>query len=180
MATLLSRSLRTLITPTTFNHRTIKQLSTATPLATAAISHRLFSSSSSTESLATKERLENLVKNNKVVVFMEGVPEAPKCGLSNAVVKILRTHAVPYDSHDVLADESVRQGVKDFTNWPTIPQVFINGEFIGGWDILLQMHESGELVEVLEKVGIKSALLDEESKQPGQGTGDAADGNEKK
>ncbi|XP_975383.4 glutaredoxin-related protein 5, mitochondrial [Tribolium castaneum] len=105
------------------------------------------------------EEIKKMVNNNKVVVFMKGVPEQPRCGFSNAVVQILRMHGVQYDAHDVLSDESLRQGIKDFSNWPTIPQVFINGEFVGGCDIMLQMHQSGDLIEELEKVGIKSALL---------------------
>ena len=68
-------------------------------------------------------------------------------------------HDVKFESHNVLADEDIRQGIKEFSNWPTIPQVFFEGEFIGGCDILLQMHQSGELVEELGKIGIKSALL---------------------
>ncbi|KAK0081122.1 hypothetical protein PV325_012741 [Microctonus aethiopoides] len=108
--------------------------------------------------------ISHLVKKNKVVVFMKGVPEAPKCGFSNAVAQILRMHGVEYDSHDVLENEELRQGIKDFSNWPTIPQVFMNGEFVGGCDILLQMHQNGELVEELEKIGIKSALLETKSK----------------
>jgi monothiol glutaredoxin len=71
-------------------------------------------------------------------------------------------HGVTYDSHDVLADDDIRQGIKDFSNWPTIPQVFISGEFVGGCDILLQMHQNGELIDVLMKnAGIKSTLADE-------------------
>lgn len=108
---------------------------------------------------AVNEKIDNIVKNNKVVVFMKGIPDAPRCGFSNAVVQIMRMHAVPYESHDVLSDENLRQGIKEYSNWPTIPQVFINGEFVGGCDIMLQMHQSGELVEELKKVGIKSALL---------------------
>jgi len=104
--------------------------------------------------------IEKLVKKNKVVVFMKGVPDDPRCGFSNAVVQILRMHGVSYDAHDVLEDESLRQGIKDYTQWPTIPQIFINGEFVGGCDIMLQMHQSGDLIEELEKVGIRSALLD--------------------
>lgn len=111
--------------------------------------------------VASKDEIEKLLKKNKVVVFMKGVPDAPKCGFSNAVVQVLRMHAVPYDSHDVLQSEAIRQGIKDFTNWPTIPQVFIDGEFVGGCDILLQMHQDGELIEELKKVGIQSALLKE-------------------
>ena len=95
---------------------------------------------------------------------MKGNPEAPRCGFSNAVVQIMRMHGVTYDSHDVLQSDDIRQGVKDFTNWPTIPQVFIGGEFVGGCDILLQMHQNGELVEELKKAGIRSALLDAQPK----------------
>ncbi|XP_053998571.1 glutaredoxin-related protein 5, mitochondrial [Hylaeus anthracinus] len=106
------------------------------------------------------DNIANLVKKNKVVVFMKGVPDEPRCGFSNAVVQILRMHNVKYDAHDVLKDENLRQNIKDYSNWPTIPQVFINGEFVGGCDILLEMHRNGELIEELKKVGITSALLD--------------------
>ncbi|CAH0386154.1 unnamed protein product [Bemisia tabaci] len=107
------------------------------------------------------KEIEQMVKNNKVVVFMKGVPDAPRCGFSNAVVQILRMHDVKYDAHDVLADESLRNGIKEFSSWPTIPQVFIDGEFVGGCDILLQMHQNGELIDQLQKAGISSALLKE-------------------
>ncbi|GFY79211.1 glutaredoxin-related protein 5, mitochondrial [Trichonephila inaurata madagascariensis] len=120
------------------------------------------------------DKLSDLVKKSKVVVFMKGVPEQPRCGFSNAVVQILNMHGVKYDSYNVLDDEQLRQGmfllflsylrlcIKEFSNWPTIPQVFINGEFVGGCDILLQMHQNGELVEELKKVNITSALLTNE------------------
>lgn len=108
---------------------------------------------------ASKEDIDKLVKGNKVVVFMKGVPSEPRCGFSNAVVQVLRMHGVDYGSHNVLENDAIRQGIKDYSNWPTIPQVFINGEFVGGCDILLQMHQSGELIEELKKVGIQSALL---------------------
>ncbi|XP_076257385.1 glutaredoxin 5 [Rhynchophorus ferrugineus] len=110
----------------------------------------------------TQDEIKKLVTNNKVVIFMKGVPEQPQCGFSNAVVQILRMHGVKYDAHNVLQDDSLRQGIKDYSNWPTIPQVFINGEFVGGCDIMLQLHQSGDLIEELEKVGIRSALLDDE------------------
>ncbi|XP_076874214.1 glutaredoxin-related protein 5, mitochondrial [Brachyhypopomus gauderio] len=104
-----------------------------------------------------------LVKQQKVVVFLKGSPLQPMCGFSNAVVQILRLHGVDdYAAYDVLEDQDLRQGVKTFSNWPTIPQVFFNGEFVGGCDILLQMHQSGDLVEELQKLGIRSALLDTE------------------
>ncbi|KAJ8945444.1 hypothetical protein NQ318_009902 [Aromia moschata] len=106
--------------------------------------------------------IEKLVKNNKVVVFMKGVPEQPMCGFSNAVVQVLRMHGVNYDAHNVLQDDSLRQGIKEFSNWPTIPQVYINGDFVGGCDIILQMHQSGDLIEELEKVGIQVLFLDKE------------------
>jgi len=102
----------------------------------------------------------------KVVVFMKGSPDAPRCGFSNAVVQVMRMHGVEYDAHDVLSDEKIRQGIKDYTSWPTIPQIFINGQFVGGCDIILQMHQSGELIKELEKVGIKSSLIEKQQQQP--------------
>lgn len=125
------------------------------PLFTRGINLLRFVSSKSTD------EIKKLVTNNKVVVFMKGVPEQPQCGFSNAVVQILRMHGVPYDAHNVLADETLRNGIKEYSNWPTIPQIFINGEFVGGCDIMLQLHQSGDLIQELEKVGIKSALLDQ-------------------
>ncbi|XP_028128705.1 glutaredoxin-related protein 5, mitochondrial [Diabrotica virgifera virgifera] len=115
-----------------------------------------------------KDEIDKLVKNNKVVVFMKGVPEQPQCGFSNAVVQILRMHGVTYDAHNVLVDSDLRQGIKDYSNWPTIPQIFINGEFVGGCDIMLQMHQSGDLIEELKKAGIKSVLLDKPKEESGK------------
>ncbi|XP_014000348.1 glutaredoxin-related protein 5, mitochondrial-like [Salmo salar] len=107
--------------------------------------------------------LGDMVKKDKVVVFMKGTPAQPMCGFSNAVVQILRMHGVnEYAAYNVLDDQDLRQGVKDFSNWPTIPQIFLNGEFVGGCDIFLQMHQNGDLVEELQKLGIRSALLDAE------------------
>ncbi|XP_068609950.1 glutaredoxin-related protein 5, mitochondrial [Brachionichthys hirsutus] len=107
--------------------------------------------------------LGEIVKKDKVVVFMKGTPAQPMCGFSNAVVQILRMHGVDdYAAYNVLDDQQLRQGVKDFSNWPTIPQVYFNGEFVGGCDILLQMHQNGDLVEEFKKLGIVSALLDTE------------------
>ncbi|KAF7661233.1 hypothetical protein LDENG_00266460 [Lucifuga dentata] len=108
-----------------------------------------------------------MVKKDKVVVFMKGTPAEPMCGFSNAVVQILRMHGVEnYTAYNVLEDQDLRQGVKAFSNWPTIPQVYFNGEFVGGCDILLQMHQNGDLVEEFKKLGIQSALMntEEESK----------------
>lgn len=97
---------------------------------------------------------------------MKGTPAAPRCGFSNAVVQILDFHGVKqYDSYNVLEDDDLRQGIKEYSNWPTIPQVFIGGEFVGGCDLMLEMHKNGELIEELQKVGIKSALLDKKDEK---------------
>ncbi|XP_022784361.1 glutaredoxin-related protein 5, mitochondrial-like [Stylophora pistillata] len=119
---------------------------------------RLFSNQAA---IWTTEKFDEVVKKDKVVVFMKGVPEQPMCGFSNAVVQILRMHGVEgYGTYNVLEDEELRQGVKDYSSWPTVPQVYIGGEFIGGCDIMLQLHQQGELIEELQKVGIRSLLLD--------------------
>ncbi|MCT7949951.1 Grx4 family monothiol glutaredoxin [Ancylothrix sp. C2] len=97
-----------------------------------------------------KERLDNLVKENKILVFMKGSKLMPQCGFSNNVVQILNAMGVPYETIDVLADWEIRQGIKEFSNWPTIPQVYINGQFVGGSDILIELYQKGELQEVLE------------------------------
>uniref|UniRef100_A0A8D8UHQ9 Glutaredoxin-related protein 5, mitochondrial n=1 Tax=Cacopsylla melanoneura TaxID=428564 RepID=A0A8D8UHQ9_9HEMI len=144
---------------------TLLQSSLLTRLAVSSKFHNVFKLPFSTATDVQKS-IDEIVKKSKVVVFMKGVPDAPKCGFSNAVVQILRMHDVPYDSHDVLKDEAIRNGIKEYTSWPTIPQVFINGEFIGGCDILLKLHQSGELVDELEKVDIHSALKDNTDKKP--------------
>ena len=99
---------------------------------------------------AAHERIDELVKQNKIMVFMKGNKLMPQCGFSNTVVQILNTLAVPYETVDVLADQEIRQGVKEYSQWPTIPQVYINGEFIGGSDIMIEMYQKGELQEVVE------------------------------
>ena len=109
----------------------------------------------------TTEKFDEVVNKDKVVVFMKGVPTQPMCGFSNAVVQILGMHGVEgYGSYNVLEDEELRQGVKEYSSWPTVPQVFIGGEFVGGCDIVIQMHQNGELIDELKKVGIKSLLLE--------------------
>lgn len=116
----------------------------------------------STEANWTNEALDNLVKNNKIVVFMKGTPLEPMCGFSKAVVTILQMHGiVEFNAHNVLEDEELRNRVKEYSSWPTVPQVYINGEFVGGCDIMIQLHQSGELIGELEKVGFRSILADE-------------------
>ena len=98
-----------------------------------------------------RQEIEKDIKNNKVVLFMKGTPEAPMCGFSGRAVQILQSYGVPVKGNNVLASEELRQGIKEFTNWPTIPQVFINGEFIGGADIIAELHENGELKQLFAK-----------------------------
>lgn len=97
-----------------------------------------------------KERIENLVNQNKIMVFMKGSKLMPQCGFSNNVVQILNTLGVPFETVDILADADLRQGIKEYSNWPTIPQIYINGEFIGGSDIAIEMYQSGELQQMVE------------------------------
>jgi len=118
----------------------------------------------STAEVGSTEYFQKLVQNSPVVVFIKGTPAEPRCGFSNAVVQVMRMHGVEYESHDVLSDDRIRHGIKEFSSWPTIPQVYLKSEFVGGCDIVLQMHQSGEFVEELKKVGITSALLEEEKK----------------
>ncbi|AKK20538.1 Grx4 family monothiol glutaredoxin [Candidatus Liberibacter africanus] len=89
------------------------------------------------------------IKKNDVVLFMKGTPEFPRCGFSGKVVEILDKIGVSYKGIDVLADEALRQGIKDYSHWPTIPQLYVKGDFIGGCDIVCEMFESGELQQIL-------------------------------
>jgi monothiol glutaredoxin len=98
---------------------------------------------------ALQDRIQALVTSSPIFVFMKGSKLMPQCGFSNNVVQILNALAVPFETFDVLSDMEIRQGIKDFSNWPTIPQVYVNGEFIGGSDILIEMYNSGELREKL-------------------------------
>ena len=96
-------------------------------------------------------------KNNKedsVVLYMKGDPTFPQCGFSSTVVQILKHIGVEFKSHDVLQDENLREGIKSYSNWPTIPQLYVNGEFVGGCDIIREMYESGELIEHFENNNI--------------------------
>ena len=97
-----------------------------------------------------RQEIEKDIKTNKVVIYMKGTVDQPMCGFSGRVVQILQSYGVPVRGHNVLASEDLRQGIKEFTNWPTIPQIFINGEFIGGADIIAEMHENGELAQLFK------------------------------
>ena len=99
-----------------------------------------------------QEQIKNIVEENSIMLFMKGSPDFPQCGFSGRLVQILQACGAQFASADVLADDQIRQGIKDFSNWPTIPQLYINGEFVGGSDIVTEMYESGELQAKLETV----------------------------
>lgn len=99
--------------------------------------------------------IKNLVDNNDVVLFMKGDANFPQCGFSSLVVQVLSHLGIEFKDVNVLESDEMRQGIKDFTNWPTIPQLYVKGEFIGGCDIIREMYESGELQETLSEKGIR-------------------------
>jgi len=98
-------------------------------------------------------RIASLVGDNKVVLFMKGTPLFPQCGFSSTAIAILERLNVAYETVDVLADPEIRQGIKSFSEWPTIPQLYIGGEFVGGSDIMMEMYQDGELADLLEQAG---------------------------
>jgi monothiol glutaredoxin len=99
-------------------------------------------------------RIDDEVKSNDMVLFMKGTPSMPMCGFSGQVVQILDYLGVPYKGVNVLEDEAIRQGIKEYSNWPTIPQLYVKGEFIGGCDIVREMFQAGELQDLLAEKGI--------------------------
>lgn len=104
-----------------------------------------------------KAWIENEVKSNDVVLFMKGTPQFPMCGFSSQVVQILDFVGVRYGSHNVLENMELREGIKSYANWPTIPQLYVKGEFVGGCDIVREMFQSGELKTLLADNGIETA-----------------------
>lgn len=103
------------------------------------------------------DRIDAAVKGSDVLLFMKGTPLFPQCGFSSRAIAILDHLNAKYDSVDVLQDQGVRQGIKEFSDWPTIPQLYVKGEFVGGSDIMMEMYESGELKTLFEERGIVSA-----------------------
>ena len=101
-------------------------------------------------------RIENEITNNEVVLFMKGTASFPKCGFSATVVAIMQKLGVNFKDIDILIDDDLRQAIKDFTNWPTVPQLYIKGEFIGGSDIVQEMYENGELLMLLHEKQIST------------------------
>jgi len=104
-----------------------------------------------------KERIKQQVTGSPVVLYMKGTPQAPQCGFSALAVQVLTACGVPdFASFNVLADAEIRQGIKEYANWPTIPQLYVNGEFVGGSDIMREMYQSGELQKLLEGISQKA------------------------
>ena len=103
------------------------------------------------------ERIQKEIDNNDIVLFMKGDAAFPQCGFSALVVQVLSQIGVPFKDINVLEDNDLRQGIKDFTKWPTIPQLYVKGEFVGGCDIIREMYESGELQQLFEDKGVKAA-----------------------
>ena len=100
------------------------------------------------------KKIETIINDNEVCLFMKGTPDAPQCGFSMAVSNMLKILEVNFKGVNVLADEKLRQGIKEFSEWPTIPQLYIKKEFVGGCDIVKEMYENGELKKILENKGI--------------------------
>ena len=101
----------------------------------------------------TKERIDTQIKDNRVMLFMKGTPQSPQCGFSAKVVEILNREGASFETVDVLNDADIRQGIKEYSDWPTIPQLYVDGEFVGGCDIVIEMYQSGELSNVLAEKG---------------------------
>lgn len=102
------------------------------------------------------ERIEKDIKGNDIVLYMKGTAAFPRCGFSSLVVQVLSQLGVPFKDINILEDSELHQGIKDYTNWPTIPQLYIKGEFIGGCDIVREMYQTGELQDLLKEKGINS------------------------
>ena len=107
--------------------------------------------------MSANERIEEIVKSNAVVLFMKGTPLFPQCGFSSKAIAILDHLGVAYESVDVLQDMEIRAGIKDYSDWPTIPQLYVKGEFLGGSDIMMEMYEAGELQAMVEAEGLAKA-----------------------
>ena len=107
--------------------------------------------------MTVHERIETLVSSNDIVLFMKGTAMFPQCGFSSTAVSILERLGVEFEGVDVLADAEIRAGVKAFSDWPTVPQLYVKGEFVGGSDIMMEMYQAGELTALIEAAGISRA-----------------------
>ncbi|MBA4355049.1 MAG: monothiol glutaredoxin, Grx4 family [Novosphingobium sp.] len=108
-------------------------------------------------SSTTEDRISEIVNGSDVVLFMKGSPLFPQCGFSSKAIAILEHLGVEYSSVDVLQDMEIRGGIKAFSDWPTIPQLYVKGEFVGGSDIMMEMFQAGELQQMMEDAGVKAA-----------------------
>ena len=105
--------------------------------------------------MSIKEKIKEIIQENEICLFMKGTPDSPQCGFSMAVSNVLKHLDVSFKGINVLESEELRQGIKDYSDWPTIPQLYVKGTFIGGCDIITEMFESGELLELLNTNGIE-------------------------
>jgi monothiol glutaredoxin len=105
------------------------------------------------------DRIQSDIETNPVVLYMKGTPVFPQCGFSAQVVQVLSMVGVKFKAFDVLADDRLRQGIKEFSNWPTVPQLYVKGEFVGGCDIVREMYQSGELAELMKAKGVEAEAV---------------------
>jgi monothiol glutaredoxin len=143
----LAQSSRAFVPRASFSLARTNQGNEATPLFMSDMGSEFIQETAE----GTKERIQELVENHPVLIFMKGNKLFPQCGFSNTAVQILESYDIPFHTVDVLSDEAVRSGIKDFSQWPTIPQLYVAGEFIGGSDIMIELYQTGELGEMIEK-----------------------------
>jgi monothiol glutaredoxin len=101
--------------------------------------------------MSTQERIADQIRNHKIMLYMKGTPQFPQCGFSGRAVQILQACGAEFGSFDVLSDEEIRSGIKEFSNWPTIPQLYVDGKFVGGADIMTEMYQNGELQKIVDQ-----------------------------
>ncbi len=102
--------------------------------------------------MSVQQQIDDQVKSSKIILFMKGTPQFPQCGFSGQAVQLLQACGAEFGSFDVLADDNVRHGIKEYSNWPTIPQLYIAGKFVGGCDIMIELHQKGELQKLVDAV----------------------------
>jgi len=100
--------------------------------------------------VSAQDQIKEQVSSNKVMLYMKGTPQFPQCGFSGQAIQVLQACDAEFGTFDVLSDDGIRQGIKEFANWPTIPQLYINGEFVGGSDIMIEMYQNGELKKMID------------------------------
>lgn len=99
--------------------------------------------------MSAQQQIDEQVKGNKIMLFMKGTPQFPQCGFSNQAVELLQACGAEFGSFDVLSNDDVRQGIKEYSSWPTIPQLYVDGKFVGGCDIMIELHQNGELQKLV-------------------------------